>query len=42
MYNRYMDFSKGLIDTGDVVFLLVATFVFLFITTKILESRRWK
>ena len=42
VYNRYVDFSKGVIDTGHVVFFLALTAVFLFLTVKILESRRWK
>lgn len=42
VFNRYQDFSKGIIDTGNVVFFLAASAVFLFITVKVLESRRWK
>ena len=42
VYNRYVDFSKGVIDTGHIVFFLALTGVFLFLTTKVLESRRWK
>jgi len=40
--NRYADFSKGVVDTGHIVFFLAATAVFLFLTVKVLESRRWK
>jgi predicted ATP-dependent serine protease len=39
---RYADFSKGVIDTGHVVFFILSTGVFLFLTVKVLESRRWK
>jgi ABC-2 type transport system permease protein len=42
VYARYADFSKGVLDTGHVVFFLVGTAAFLFFTTKVLESRRWK
>ena len=42
VYNRYADFSRGVVDSGHVVFFLAATGVFLFLTTKVLESRRWK
>lgn len=42
VFARYTDFSKGLLDSGDVVFFLAATAVFLFLTVKVLESRRWK
>jgi ABC-2 type transport system permease protein len=38
---RYEDFSKGIIDTGNLVFFVAATIVFLFLTIKVLESRRW-
>jgi ABC-2 type transport system permease protein len=39
---RYSDFAKGVIDTGNLVYFLAATAVFLFLTVKVLESRRWK
>ena len=42
VFKRYTDFSKGIIDLGNVVFFLAATAVFLFVTVKVLESRRWK
>jgi ABC-2 type transport system permease protein len=38
---RYEDFSKGVIDLSNVVFFLAVTAVFLFLTVKVLESRRW-
>lgn len=42
VFRRYADFSKGVIDTGNIIFFLAATGVFLFLTVKVLESRRWK
>ena len=39
---RYADFSKGIVDTGNLVFFIATTAVFLFLTVKVLESRRWK
>ena len=42
IFRRYTDFSKGVIDTGNLVFFIAATAVFLFLTMKVLESRRWK
>jgi ABC-2 type transport system permease protein len=42
VFRRYMDFSKGVIDTGNIIFFLATTAVFLFLTVKVLESRRWK
>jgi ABC-2 type transport system permease protein len=42
VYRRYSDFSRGVISTGNIAFFVLATAVFLFLTVKILESRRWK
>jgi ABC-2 type transport system permease protein len=42
VFRRYTDFSKGVIDIGNFVFFIAATAVFLFLTVKVLESRRWK
>jgi ABC-2 type transport system permease protein len=42
IYKRYTDFSRGVIDTGNLVFFVLTTVVFLFLTVKVLESRRWK
>jgi ABC-2 type transport system permease protein len=42
VFSRYTDFSKGIIATGNLVFFVAATVVFLFLTVKVLESRRWK
>jgi ABC-2 type transport system permease protein len=42
VFRRYSDFSRGVLDTGNIVFFVVSTAVFLFFTIKVLESRRWK
>ncbi len=42
VFRRYTDFAKGVIDTGNLIFFLAATAVFLFLTVKVLEMRRWK
>jgi ABC-2 type transport system permease protein len=39
---RYVDFSKGVLDTGNLVYFLATTAVFLFLTVKVMEARRWK
>ncbi len=36
------DFSRGVVDTRPVVFYLSLTILFLFLTLKVVESRRWK
>jgi len=42
VFRRYTDFSRGVIDTGNLAFFIMTTAVFLFLTVKVLESRRWK
>lgn len=40
---RYMlDFAAGVVDTRPVVFCLSVTAMFLFLTLRVVESRRWK
>src|SRR5437764_91586 len=34
VFRRYSDFSKGIIDSGNVIFFIAATAVFLFLTVK--------
>lgn len=36
------DFARGMIDTRPVIFCLSLTVFFLFLTLKVVESRRWK
>jgi ABC-2 type transport system permease protein len=36
------DFSRGMVDTRAVAFYLTTTFLFLFLTLRAVESRRWK
>ena len=42
VFKRYAEFSQGVIVLGNIVFFVAVTAVFLFLTTKVLESRRWK
>ena len=42
VFTRYADFSKGVLDTGNLVFFLVGIVIFLFATVKVMESRRWR
>lgn len=41
VFARYADFGKGIIDGANTAFFIAATGVFLFLTVKIVESRRW-
>ena len=36
------DMNRGVVDTTDVVFFLSTTFLFLFLTHTVIESRRWR
>jgi len=42
LFDRFEDFSKGVISTQDVAFFVLATFFFLFLTLQSLESRKWR
>jgi ABC-2 type transport system permease protein len=39
---HFSDFSKGILDSGSIIFLISGTVFFLFLATKVLESRRWR
>ena len=39
---RWSDFARGVVDTRAVIFYVSATFLFLFLTLRVVESRRWK
>jgi len=40
--HHFEDFSRGVIDTHDLVYYLIFTSFLLFITVRSLESRRWR
>jgi ABC-2 type transport system permease protein len=42
VFARFSDFTKGMFDTYSIVFLICGTVLFLFLATKVLESRRWR
>jgi ABC-2 type transport system permease protein len=39
---QMMDFTRGILDTRVIIFYLSVTFFFLFLTLRVIESRRWK
>lgn len=41
-FDQMHDFARGIIDTRPVVLYLTATAFFLFLTLRVVESRRWK
>jgi len=40
--DHYPDFVRGVIDTKDVIYYLSIVVLFLFFSTRVIESRRWK
>jgi len=42
IFNHLQSFLKGVIDTRDVVFYVLFSYFFLFLTLRSLESRRWR
>lgn len=42
IFDHYMDFVRGIIDTKDIVYYLSVTILFLFLSVRVVESRRWK
>ncbi len=42
LFKQMEDFTRGVVDTRTVVFYMSATFFFLFLTLRAVESRRWK
>jgi len=41
-FDQMHDFARGVVDTRSVILYLTLTFFFLFVTLRIVESRRWK
>jgi len=42
LFEQMHDFARGVVDTRTVTFYVTATFFFLFLTLRAVESRRWK
>jgi ABC-2 type transport system permease protein len=42
LFEQMHDFARGVVDTRTVVFYVTATFFFLFLTLRVVESQRWK
>ena len=42
LFEHMQDFARGIVDSRPVVLCLSLTFFFLFLTLKVVESRRWK
>lgn len=42
MFDQMNNLARGAVDTRAVIFYLTTTFLFLFLTLRVVESRRWK
>lgn len=42
LFGQIHNFTRGIVDTRAVIFYLSLTFFFLFLTLRVIESRRWK
>jgi len=42
LFDQMHDFARGAVDTRALIFYVTATFLFLFLTLRVVESRRWK
>ena len=41
IYNRYTEFTQGILNITSVVFFISTIFIFNFLTVRVLEKRRW-
>jgi ABC-2 type transport system permease protein len=42
LFEQMHEFARGVVDTKAVIFYISLTFFFLFLTLRVVESRRWK
>ncbi|MBU1108390.1 MAG: ABC transporter permease [Candidatus Riflebacteria bacterium] len=42
LFDRYAEFLRGIVDSGNVIFFVVFTMTWLFLATRVLESDRWR
>ena len=42
IFDHFTDFVRGIIDTKDILYYLSITALFLFFSTRVVESRRWR
>lgn len=41
IYSRYAEITNGIFSLSSVIFFLSVTFIFLFLTVRVLEKKRW-
>ncbi len=42
LFDRYLNFARGVIDTQDIIFFLLFSLLFLFLTLQSLAARKWR
>lgn len=42
VFDHYFDFVRGLVDTRHIIYYISVVVLFLFLSTRVLEARRWK
>jgi ABC-2 type transport system permease protein len=42
IFGHYLDMVRGVVDTTDVVYYVTLIALFLFLSTRVIESGRWK
>ena len=42
LFNHFTSFANGVLDSRDVIYYLSFTAVFIFLTMRVLESKRWR
>ena len=42
LFDRYAEFLRGIVDSGNVIFFVIFTMTWLFLATRVLESDRWR
>ncbi|HOA75910.1 MAG TPA: ABC transporter permease [Phycisphaerae bacterium] len=42
VFGHFADFSKGILDSKSIIFFVSGSVFFLFLATKVMESRRWR
>jgi len=41
LYRHYVSMARGVIDTRDLLYYFSVIFLFLYLTTRAVESRKW-
>lgn len=42
VFDRYSDFLRGIVDSGNLIFFVIFTVIWLVLTARVLESERWR